>query len=53
MNKKYIKENKTLVREFLGALIRSSCAKKSNKLVKDLRKQSPENAKKRLMICTS
>jgi|TARA_R100000081_G_C4650751_1_gene82633 ABC-type nitrate/sulfonate/bicarbonate transport system substrate-binding protein len=45
MNKKYIKENKTLLREFLGALIKAVAQRKANKLVKDLRKQSPENAK--------
>ena len=45
MNKKYIKENKTLLREFLGALIKAVAKRKANKLVKDLRKQSPENAK--------
>ena len=47
MNKKYIKENKTLVREFLGALGQSSRSEKEQiKLVKRLTKQSPENAKK-------
>ena len=35
MNKKYIKENKTLVREFLGALIKA-VRRKSNNLVKRL-----------------
>ena len=45
MNKKYIKENKTLLREFLGALIKAVAKRQANKLVKDLRKQSPENAK--------
>ena len=29
MNKKYIKENKKLVREFLGALIRAVAQRKS------------------------
>ena len=45
MNKKYIKENKSLIKEFLGALIKAVAQRKANKLVKDLRKQSPENAK--------
>ena len=48
MNKKYIKENKTLVREFLGALGQSCCVQR-----KELDKVSqktyvnkvPENAK--------
>ena len=45
MNKKYIKENKSLIKEFLGALIKAVAQRKANKLVKDLRKQSPESAK--------
>ena len=45
MNKKYIKENKSLIKEFLGALIKAVAKRQANKLVKDLRKQSPENAK--------
>ena len=45
MNKEYIKENKTLMREFLGTLIKAVAKRQANKLVKDLRKQSPENAK--------
>ena len=45
MNKKYIKENKSLIKELLGALIKAVAKRQANKLVKDLRKQSPENAK--------
>ena len=45
MNKKYIKENKSLIKEFLGALIKAVAQRQANKLVRDLRKQSPENAK--------
>ena len=45
MNKKYIKENKTLVESFIGALIKASCSEKANKLVKRL-SQRPENKKR-------
>ena len=45
MNKKYIKENKSLIREFLGALIKAVAQRQANKLVRDLRNKSPENAK--------
>jgi len=45
MNKKFITENKQLVREFLGNLIKAIVRKQADKLVKDLEKKSPENAK--------
>ena len=45
MNKKYIKENKSLIKEFLGALIKAVAQRQANKLVRDLRKQRPEKAK--------
>ena len=40
MNKEYIKENKTLMREFLGTLIKAVAKRQANKLVKDLRTKS-------------
>ena len=45
MNKKYIKENKSLIKEFLGTLIRAVAQRQANKLVRDLRNKSPENTK--------
>ena len=42
MNKKYIKENKKLVKEFIGALVKAVVQKKADKFIKKLSKD-PEN----------
>ena len=44
MNKKYIKENKTLVKEFIGALAKAIVQKKADRFIKKLSKD-PENRK--------
>ena len=44
MNKKYIKENKTLVKEVIGALAKAIVQKKADRFIKKLSKD-PENRK--------
>ena len=44
MNKKYIKENKKLVREFLGTLIKAVVQNSADRFIKKLSKD-PENRK--------
>ena len=44
MNRKYIKENKSLVKEFIGALAKAIVQKKADRFIKKLSKD-PDNKK--------
>tara|TARA_Y100000389_G_scaffold181865_1_gene197962 strand:+ start:60 stop:302 length:243 start_codon:yes stop_codon:yes gene_type:complete len=44
MNRKYIKENKKLVKEFIGALVKAVVQKKADRFIRKLSKD-PDNKK--------